>query len=59
MNYLEIKLEIDTIKEYIDTELCKKCEEMRKELDLLNQKLLEATNQNIRLDQTHENSYDT
>jgi hypothetical protein len=29
----KLKLEIDSIKEYIDTELCKKCEEMYKRLE--------------------------
>lgn len=32
MNITELKLKIDTLKEYIDTELCKKCEQMQKEL---------------------------
>lgn len=31
----QLKLEIDSIKEYLETELCKKCEEM-------NQRLLEC-----------------
>lgn len=32
---VNIKLEIDTIKEYIETELCRKCDEMRKKLEIL------------------------
>lgn len=41
MNYDEIKLEIDELKEYIETALCKKCEEMKKQLESLETKLLE------------------
>lgn len=28
----QLKLEIDSIKEYLETELCKKCEEMNRKL---------------------------
>jgi hypothetical protein len=28
----QLRLEIDSIKEYLETELCKKCEEMSKKL---------------------------
>lgn len=34
-NIINLKLEIDTIKEYIETELCIKCDEMRKKLEIL------------------------
>lgn len=35
-NYIiNLKLEIDAIKEYIDTELCRKCDEMRQKLETL------------------------
>lgn len=30
-----LKIQIDSIKEYVDTELCKKCEEMKKQLEIL------------------------
>lgn len=33
---IDIKSQIDSLKEYIDTELCKKCEEMKRKLDQLN-----------------------
>lgn len=33
---IDIKSQIDSLKEYIDTELCKKCEEMKSKLDQLN-----------------------
>lgn len=46
MNYTEIKLEIDAMKEYIDTELCKKCEEMRNRLEQLKIKLIETSDEN-------------
>jgi hypothetical protein len=32
---VNIRLEIDTIKEYIETELCRKCDEMRQKLETL------------------------
>lgn len=32
---VNIKLEIDIIKEYIETELCRKCDEMRQKLETL------------------------
>jgi hypothetical protein len=32
---VNLRLEIDTIKEYIETELCRKCDEMRKKLETL------------------------
>jgi hypothetical protein len=45
MNYDEIKLEIDELKEYIETALCKKCEQMKEELEALERKLLEISKQ--------------
>ena len=32
---VNLKLEIDAIKEYIETELCRKCDEMRRKLETL------------------------
>ena len=32
---VNLKLEIDSIKEYIETELCRKCDEMRRKLETL------------------------
>jgi hypothetical protein len=40
MNYIELQLEIDALREYIDTELCKKCDQMQRELDRLKEQLL-------------------
>ena len=41
---LEIKTEIDRIKEYVDSEICHKCEEMKHRLELCEQMLIELNN---------------
>lgn len=41
---LEIKTEIDRIKEYVASEICHKCEEMKQRLDLCEQMLQELNN---------------
>lgn len=40
-NYIELTLKIDALKEYIDTELCRKCEQMQSQLDSLLKELEE------------------
>ena len=45
---MDLKIEIDSIKEYISTDLCRKCEEMSlrlKECEQLLQHIQEETNQ--------------
>lgn len=41
-----IKSEIDNIKEYIDTEICRKCSEMTKKLDHLYELLENSIKEN-------------
>lgn len=36
---IEIKLEIDHIKQYLESEICKKCEEMSEKLRALEQSI--------------------
>jgi hypothetical protein len=40
----DLKSEIDEIKEYINTDLCRKCEEMSKRLEECERKLNDAKN---------------
>jgi hypothetical protein len=40
-----IKDQIDHIQEYINTELCKKCEEMKVKLDILKEIIIRSSNQ--------------
>lgn len=50
MEYIDLQLQIDTLKEYIDTEICKKCDEMKSRLDDLKNKLLELDTSSKGLD---------
>jgi hypothetical protein len=49
---MELKLEIDRIKEYIDSDLCKRCEEMSERLKECEQ-LMESYIQNFTEDQNN------
>lgn len=40
---LEISNQIDHIKEYIDSELCQKCEQMKQHLEELQSKLIDLS----------------
>ena len=44
---LEIKQEIDQIREYVESDLCKKCEEMRLRLKHCESLLHEYSGQNV------------
>ena len=44
---LEIKQEIDSIKEYVESDLCKKCEEMTTRLKYYESLLHEYSGQNV------------
>lgn len=42
---IDIQMQIDSIKEYLDTELCKKCQDMKIQLEKLNDLVSELIKQ--------------